>query len=95
MDDIHDKFKAEFNSYVHQYCGNSHNSYTLDIKKRDRVLNCLRDSKSEDSARFRFWVRAKGFRTAQSSDGEEILAVPPKGNDPSDVRPCYDAIQCF
>ncbi|XP_005093687.1 uncharacterized protein LOC101862785 [Aplysia californica] len=85
MDEANEKFKAEFTAFVHDYCGGSHNSYTLDLKKRDRVLKCLRDAKEEPSARFRFWVRAKGFRIVQSADGDDILAVPPKGNDPSDM----------
>ena len=85
MDEVHEKFKTDFTTFAHEYCGGSHNSYTLDVKKRDRVLKCLRDSKTEQNARFRFWVRAKGFRIVQSEDGNDILAVPPKGNDPSDV----------
>ncbi|XP_059177386.1 uncharacterized protein LOC131956804 isoform X2 [Physella acuta] len=78
-------FKIQFTSFVREYCAGSHNSYTLNAKKRERVLKCLRNSREEPSARFRFWVRAKGFRIVQSADGEDILALPPKGNDPNDT----------
>lgn len=84
-----EKFKTEYMKYARNYCRGSHNSYTLDAAKRDRVLNCLKNSKNEPSARFRFWVRSKSFRIVQSADGEEILAMPPKTNDPNDVRSCF------
>ncbi|CAL1534843.1 unnamed protein product [Lymnaea stagnalis] len=78
-------FKMQFSNYVREYCGGSHNSYTLNAMKRERVLKCLKNVKDEPSARFRFWVRSKGFRIVQSPDGEDILALPPKGNDPNDT----------
>lgn len=78
-------FRAQFTRYVREYCEASHNSFTLNARKRDRVLKCLREAKDEPSARFRFWVRSKGFRIVHSQDGEDILAMPPKGNDPNDV----------
>ncbi|KAI8782437.1 inosine-uridine preferring nucleoside hydrolase isoform X2 [Biomphalaria glabrata] len=81
---IEQNFKLLFTNYVREYCGGSQNSYTLTIEKRDRIINCLRNAKNEPSARFRFWVRAKGYRIVQSADGEDILALPPKGNDPND-----------
>uniref|UniRef100_A0A0B6YQS7 C2H2-type domain-containing protein n=1 Tax=Arion vulgaris TaxID=1028688 RepID=A0A0B6YQS7_9EUPU len=85
-DELNDhSFRTQFTRYVHEYCEASHNSFTLNTKKRDRVLKCLRNAKIESSARFRFWVRSKGFRIVQSQDGEDILAVPPKGNDPNDT----------
>jgi len=82
---VNEKFKHEFLAFAHEYCSASQNSFTLNIEKKNRVIRCLRNDKDEPCARFRFWVRAKGFRFVQSEDGEDILAVPPKGNDPSDV----------
>ncbi|CAG5135754.1 unnamed protein product [Candidula unifasciata] len=78
-------FRTQFTRYVREYCTASHNSFTLNERKRDRIVRCLRDSNVETSARFRFWVRSKGFRIVQSQDGEDILALPPKGNDPNDT----------
>ncbi|KAH9525778.1 hypothetical protein Btru_002341 [Bulinus truncatus] len=78
-------FKFQFSNYVREYCAGSQNSYTLTADKRDRIIKCLRNAKEEPSAKFRFWVRAKGFRIVQSADGEDVLALPPKGNDPNDT----------
>ncbi|GFR94736.1 pyrimidine-specific ribonucleoside hydrolase RihB [Elysia marginata] len=75
-----DNFRIQFSNYVREYCGSAQNSSTITAQKRDRIIKYLKNSKSEPSARFRFWVRSKGYRIVQITDEESILAVPPKPN---------------
>ncbi|RUS75048.1 hypothetical protein EGW08_017184 [Elysia chlorotica] len=84
-----DTFRIQFTNFVRDYCGSALNSSTITIQKKERIIKYLKDCKSEPSARFRFWVRSKGFRIVQITDEESILAVPSKTNDPNDPQALF------
>lgn len=62
--------------------GDSAKTKTVTRKKYSRIVKILRgeESSSMENSKFRFWVRAKGFRLGLTDDdsisGTEILYVP-------------------
>lgn len=84
-----DKMYATFQSWALQNYGDSGKTKTLTVRKYERVVNILTgdESMSADNSKFRFWVKAKGFRLGVPTDpadgprdGRRVLYVPYKNS---------------
>ena len=84
-----DKMYTMFQSWALHNYGDSGKTKTLTVRKYERVVDILTgdESTSTDNSKFRFWVKAKGFRlgssinaTEATSDGRAVLYVPCKNS---------------
>jgi hypothetical protein len=79
--------------------GDSAKTKTVTRKKYNRIMKILRgeESSSVENSKFRFWVKAKGFKIAadlsEDSNGDDVLYVPatkPGGASSSPASPILD-----
>nr|XP_002741108.1 PREDICTED: nucleolar protein 4-like [Saccoglossus kowalevskii] len=73
----------QFQSWALQNYGDSGKTKTVTKKKHDRIIRLLNgeEAPTTENAKFRFWVKAKGFKLGPGDDadtGKDFLYVPVK-----------------
>lgn len=81
MDAQKEEMFAAFQGWALKNYGDSGKTKTVTKKKYDRIVRTLtgEESPTSENSKFRFWVKAKGFRLGPlESSRKRILYVPSK-----------------
>lgn len=70
----------QFQDWCLRTYGDSGKTKTVTRKKYDRIVQLLNgsESSSTDNAKFKFWVKSKGFQLGISGEEKQVLYVPVK-----------------
>ncbi|XP_023687965.2 nucleolar protein 4 isoform X1 [Paramormyrops kingsleyae] len=73
----------QFQDWCLRTYGDSGKTKTVTRKKYDRIVQLLNgsESSSTDNAKFKFWVKSKGFQLGISGEEKQVLYVPVKTAD--------------
>jgi len=74
-------FRRNFQGWVELNYGENSRTKTITRKKFNKICRyLLGEPQIETDAKFRFWVKSKGFRIAHTEDGQDygVLYVPVK-----------------
>lgn len=62
-----------FNSWVQKHYGHNSRTKTITKEKYEKIRKLIRGETCQVNAKFRFWVRSKGFRLLKQGSKDDVV----------------------